>query len=717
MDELASGDRPGSCPDLATLEALLDGSGIDAHRDHVDACPTCQALLDELRSDRDLLGRLRRTGVAEGGLRAHPLADVVPGYAILDEIHRGGQGVVYRATQLATNRTVALKVLGAGTFASDRQRQRFDREAELAAGLRHPNIVTVHDRGEIPAGPAWFAMELIEGTTLEQYVVGDHGADREHLLEVFEKVCAAVAAAHQRGVIHRDLKPANILVDERSEPHVADFGLAKPIEPDRARATVTVEGGFIGTLLYAAPEQARGEIERVDVRSDVYALGVILYEMMTGALPHPAGGSWADMVERLCSVQPTPPRAVVESRHRVDADLETIILRCLALDPDRRYPSVEDVRRDIGHYRAGEPIDARRDSRRYVIMKTIGRHRAAVAVAAAFLLLLAGFAIAMTIVARRAVSEAEKLNAVNIFLEDTLGSVQPGPGEDVVTLEAMLDEGVLWIDLVMGDQPEAEASVRSMMGNGYRNIGRLDRAEALLTQVLEARRARLGDDHVLVAKSMSALGHVFRDQGRLDEAAAMHEAALDIRRRRLGMRRPATAMSVANLAHVRRRQGDLDAADALLREALAIRVAAFGDDHADTAQARFSLAGLALERGAEADAETLYRKVLTTRRRLLAEAHPDRSRIELALGDLLVRRGDHAAAEPYLREAARLRTSALPAGHRDRADAEAALGLCLHRRRATAEAVELLAAALSSLEAAGVGASDRATAVREALGK
>jgi serine/threonine-protein kinase len=324
-------------------------------RGHLETCAACRERLHAARQDSALFQELA------GAVRSRHsrLAEEIAGrYEILGEIHRGGQGVVYRALQVSTRRVVALKVLRGGEHATDRERHRFEREVELASRLRHPSIVAVHDSG-VADGSAYYSMELIEGQRLDEFL-RDRSPSRRERLELFERICAAVAYAHQRGVIHRDLKPANVLVDPEGLPHVLDFGLAQRVESGLgAGRRITETGMFLGTLAYASPEQFRGGLQEPDVRTDVYALGVILYEMLTGELPFSGEGSLPMVLSRR-SEEEAPD---LRSRDRsIDPQLATVVSRALARDPERRYASALDLCRDLGRLLEGRPIEARRDS-------------------------------------------------------------------------------------------------------------------------------------------------------------------------------------------------------------------------------------------------------------------------------------------------------------------------------------------------------------------
>ncbi|MHC4211267.1 MAG: serine/threonine-protein kinase [Planctomycetota bacterium] len=717
------------CPSLVELETLAAGEAtVEALADHVEHCPSCRRQLDVVRENNALMARLvgSRPGLGAVSGRAGDAAasPAIDGYENLVELHRGGQGVVYRALQTATNRTVALKVLLAGAFATSRQRLRFEREIDLVAALRHSNIVTVYDSGVATDGRHWFAMEYLEGETLDQHVEArrDPAAVRRltlrETLRLFSKICAAVSHAHQRGVMHRDLKPGNVIVDEHDEPQVLDFGLAKPVDPEigRQQATVTVAGGFVGTLAYASPEQTTGDPGQVDIRSDVYALGVILYEMLAGRFPYAVTGRMSDVID---AITKAPPRSLRTQRglpYRIGEELDTIVSKALAKEPDRRYQSVEALRGDIEHYLAGKPIDAKRDSGWYVLTKTLLRYKLQVAAAALLVVMLTGFGIAMSVLYRQARNEADKVTKINVFLEDTLGSVEP-PGRGEVTVRNFLDEGVYWIDVALAEQPEIEASVRTIIGNAYRNVGRLQEAEAQLLQGLRTRRELFGDRHVQVAKSLSSLGLLRLAQQRHEEAEEYFQQALDLRRDLLGDDHLEAAAAMMNLATLKRLRGEPDAAERLLRHALAVRRTRLGEQHSDVAMCQFSLARVFEDRGAVAGALALHQRALATRRSRLHEDHPDLTRSLIALGSMHLRMEQPRSAEPLLREALDHQQRVLPEGHWRTARTRRLLGVCLTALGRYAEAEPLLLKGYDGLESTlGAGNPETAETLEALIG-
>ena len=332
-------------------------------------------LIDQARA----LAQRVVAGEAPGAVGEIP---AIGGYDVVEEIGRGGMGVVYRALQVSTKRMVALKLMRSGPFASGLARKRFQREVELAARLRHPNIVTVLEGGHVNERP-YYAMEYVPGIQLQRYLSATE-PDLRTTLRMFERICTAVDYAHRQGVIHCDLKPANVLVDESGDPHILDFGLAKATGQTEGEEALTpsvpLPGLGAGTLFYLSPEQAACWPHEVDVRTDVHALGVMLFEALTGKLPYDTTGSPWQVAKRILETPPTPPSSL---SGRVTAEVETIILKALEKDKNHRYHSAKELGDDIRRYLEGEPIRARLPNSLYVLRKKLGKHRLAVALGAA----------------------------------------------------------------------------------------------------------------------------------------------------------------------------------------------------------------------------------------------------------------------------------------------------------------------------------------------
>ncbi|MFO0837422.1 MAG: serine/threonine-protein kinase [Phycisphaerae bacterium] len=637
-------------------------------------------LIDAARLQFESAGMCRSDpGAMEAGGRiASAGAPTLPGYEILGVIHRGGQGTVYEARQRSTEQIVAIKVMRGDLRSPEqvRERARFDREVYVLGQLDHPSIVRVIDSG-CADGNLYFIMNRVRGEPLDRYArsldsIGDQKAVLVARLQLFARVCDAVQAAHLRGVIHRDLKPNNILVDASGEPRVLDFGLAKLGEAESADAdaATTTEGHFVGSLPWASPEQAAGKSDRIDLRTDVYSLGVNLYQMLTGQFPYAVAGGMRHVLERIISSVPLRPS--VYARH-IDEDLETIILRCLAKEPERRYQTAGELACDVRRYLADEPIAARRDGAWYIARKMVSRYRARLVVLAAFMFLAVGASVVTTVLyrqqamllserdeaAKRATSAAAQVQAaldrslrVSQFAQEVLSGIDPAVAGalDKKLLRLVLDKAAQRAATELAGQPEAEAEIRGTIGRAYHAIGEWALAETHLVRALGLRRA-LGTEPGRTLSCAMNLGILHMDQGRFVEAEPLLQEALQSSRLVLGARHPTTLKAIDTLGQLYRQEGRIQSAEALYREALELRKAVLGADHPDTLTSMNNLGTLLCGRGQYADAEALLRQAFERERVARGESHPHTLSVLANLARVVHRSGRFDEGESLQRHA------------------------------------------------------------------
>ena len=675
------------CPDAslrAEVQALLDA----------DAAPpsifdTAQERTQTLPTDVQALsaGSDRAAGVSPIGRHIGP-------YRLVREIGRGGMGTVYLARRTDIDNDVALKLVR-GSLAAPETVERFLRERRVLARLKHPNIGRLLDAGMTEEQTPYFVMEYIEGVPLTKY------CDQRRLtiskrLALFQRVCQAVHYAHQNLIIHRDLKPANILVTSDGQVKLLDFGIAKLIEEDDDEAGLTRTGMRLMTPEYAAPEQVRGEA--ATTATDLYALGVLLYELMTGHRPYELRGRSLGEIERIiCEEEPARPSAAARRyadymaagssgeapsseairavrtrnsdrlRRRLEGDLDVICLKALSKEPSRRYASAEALWEDISRHLTGLPVGARASTVRYRVRKFVQRHRMGVLVTAVFVVaaavLVGGFTLRLAEERDVARTEAEKAEQVSSFLMGLFEASDPSEAlGDTLTAYELLERGVARAE-ALAEEPVVQAQMLSVMGQVYQSLGDYEKAGPLLERALALRRDVVGDEHVDVATSLKNLAYLLRQKGDYTAAEPLSREALAIYRKLLGDEHPDLAASLNNLAALLRRKGDYAAAEPLFREALSMRRKLLGNEHPHVATSLNNLAFLLRQKGDYAAAEPLFREALAMYRKLLGDEHPDVAASLNNLAALLRRKGDYAAAEPLFREALSMRRTLLGDEH------------------------------------------------------
>jgi serine/threonine protein kinase/Tfp pilus assembly protein PilF len=608
----------------------------------------------------------------------------VAGYTILELIGQGGMGAVYKARQLATAREVALKLIRPGLMNRELIR-RFELEAEYLARLDHDGIATIHDAGvaQTPLGrQPYFAMEYVRGRPLDEYVRA-HGAALKlrQRVELYTRICQAVQHAHSRGIVHRDLKPDNILVDADGQPKIIDFGVARATESDASTAAAATansqSGQVIGTVPYMAPEQIRGQTREIGHATDVYALGVIGFELFTGTMPYRVTGVPTYVAAKaICEDEPTRLESI---NRELRGDIATIVGKALEKDKSRRYPTAAELAGDVKRYLDYQPITARPPSAWYRLAKFVRRNKVAVGAATLVFIALTVGVIGATVglmgearqraiaqaEAKNAKDEAAKLEAVNSFLADMLTAADPDRmlGERVTVLQALevaiekLREGSL------RQQPLVAASIQTAIGSALGSLGRFKESEAMLREALSTTERLLPANHRDVARSAEQLGHTLWMQSKSDEAEALQRRVLEIARTATPRDDRDIGQSLVNLGSTLHERGKYPEAESVLREGLALYRRSLPAEEAAIAHCLNNLGLLFKDSGKHVEAERALREALDLRQKILPAGHRLIATSANNLAQVLQEQARFEDAEKLFRLALEVHRQVLPQGH------------------------------------------------------
>ena len=569
-------------------------------------------------------------------------------YRLIRKLGEGGMGEVWLAEQSApVKRHVALKIIKAGRY--DKSALiRFDLERQALALMDHPAIAKVFDAGSTAEGQPYFAMEYVAGLSITQYCDEKRLSPNERLL-IFTKVCEGVQHAHQKAIIHRDLKPTNILVvevDGKPVPRVIDFGLAKAIsEQSESGALVTRAGGLVGTPGYMSPEQMDPMVADVDTRADVYSLGVVLYELLTGVLALDAkqweSKPFHEVLRQVHEEEPTSPStrlnndpaalAIAEKRSTdprqlasmLRGDLDWITLKALERDRTRRYGTPAELAADLGRYLRNEPVIARPPTLVYRTKKYVQRHKFGVAAATAAALLLVAFGVMQAVQLRRTTRERDRADRVTKFMTGMFKVSNPSEARgNAVTAREILDKSSKDIETGLRKDPELQAQLMETMAQTYAGLGLYRRAQGLVEHARAIQSSLFGERKRETLASESYLAQLLRAQGHLPEAEKLLQTTIEAQRQVLGPNDPDTLASMDRLGYVYANGARPADAESLFRQTLSAERKVLGPDDPQTLGTLNELAEVLTPQGRYTEADQIYGELIAAQKRTLGPDHP-----------------------------------------------------------------------------------------------